>query len=335
LIYLNFEDDQSEVEIAYALIKSAWNKGYATELAKAMVEWGFKHIAVNKLVAVAKEKNLRSRHVLEKAQLNCIGLCIYNKFEVVKYEIYKPASTYDPYCIENIPLFEALYGENLISLGGTPAIKNMLTGLDLELNGLKALDLGFGLGGVAYYLARTYQMQITGIEIYPWMVKHASDNTPAELTHLLEFDTYNADNKIVCENDSFDLIYSKGVLNHVRDKSDLFLQVNALLKDDGLFAITDWIYPYLKSDSTLVYETQETYEKVLTDSGFTNITFRNDSETFLGYTYSFLKNLMDKRNYIEETFNKELFATILKQHQDLAEDIKNKRKIAVRIVARK
>ncbi len=69
---------------------------------------------------------------------------------------------FDPYQPDSVPLFEAIYGKNLISLGGVAAIDNMF--LDLNIRGLKALDLGFGLGGMAFYLAKNHQMRISGIE---------------------------------------------------------------------------------------------------------------------------------------------------------------------------
>jgi phosphoethanolamine N-methyltransferase len=58
---------------------------------------------------------------------------------------------FNPYRADNIPLFEALYGKHLISLGGLSAIDSMFA--DLPLHNKKALDIGFGLGGVAFYLA--------------------------------------------------------------------------------------------------------------------------------------------------------------------------------------
>ena len=70
-------------------------------------------------------------------------------------------SDFDPYQPDSVPLFEAIYGKNLISLGGEASIDSMFS--DLNIKGLKSLDLGFGLGGVAFYLAEKYQMNITCI----------------------------------------------------------------------------------------------------------------------------------------------------------------------------
>src|SRR5580704_9497417 len=131
---------------------------------------------------------------------------------------------FDPYQPNNIPLYEAIYGKNLISLGGLAAIDNMFS--DLNIRGLKALDIGFGIGGVAFYLAEKYKMKVTGIEIHPWMVEYARTHTPVGLLNSLEFHTYNSNGSFPYDHETFDLVYSKGVLNHVADKVGLFKQAN-------------------------------------------------------------------------------------------------------------
>jgi phosphoethanolamine N-methyltransferase len=95
----------------------------------------------------------------------------------------------DPYQPDNVPLYEAIYGKNLISLGGLAAIDNMFS--DLNIRSLKALDIGFGIGGVAFYLAEKYKMKVTGIEIHPWMEEYARTHIPTSLLNSLKFHTYN------------------------------------------------------------------------------------------------------------------------------------------------
>lgn len=92
LIYLAYDDTQPDIEVGYALIKTAWGKGYATELAKALIQWGFKHLPVKRLVAVINPKNNRSRHVLEKANMNYVGIAHYWNSDVALYEIVRPHS---------------------------------------------------------------------------------------------------------------------------------------------------------------------------------------------------------------------------------------------------
>lgn len=244
-------------------------------------------------------------------------------------------SDFNGYQPDHVPLFEAIYGKNLISLGSLAAIDNMFS--DLNIRGLKALDLGFGLGGVAFYLAEKYEINISGIEMCPWMVQYAKSHTPANLTYSLEFDTYDSTGKFPYKPETFDLVYSKGVLNHVADKASLFQQVNSTLKPDGLFVIADWIYPEATTDSSvpLVCETKESYERVLSNTGFSKIDLRDDSKLFLGYAKELLRNLTNNQDLIKQKYGVELFLTIQNQHEELIDKINQCQKIAARIVAQK
>lgn len=242
----------------------------------------------------------------------------------------------DPiYCPENVSLFEAIYGKNLISIGGVAAIDNMFS--DLDIRGLKALDLGFGLGGVAFYLAENYQMAISGVEVHSWMAHYAKKHAPRNLPHELEFDIYNANGELPYKAESFDLVYSKGVLNHVHDKESLFYQVHSVLKPGGLFVIADWIFPHSTTETSgpLVCETKQSYEQALKNTGFDKIEFRNDSDKFLVYIKMLLENLTKRRELIEQGYGKELFTIIWKQHEDLIKLITHNGKSATRIIARK
>lgn len=244
-------------------------------------------------------------------------------------------SEFDAYQEAHVPLFEAIYGENLISLGGTAAIDNMFN--DLNITGLTALDIGFGLGGVAFHLAEKYKMKISGIEVNPWMVQYAEMHAPKAVTHLLTFNTYDAAGNFPYKPESFDLVYSKGVLNHIADKNNLFQQIHAVLKPSGLFVIADWIFPQATTESSapLVCETKESYERVLTHNGFKEITFRNDSELFLDYTRKILSNLVISQEFIEQKYGQEIFSMIWNQHEELIDKITQLQKLAVRIITKK
>jgi 2-polyprenyl-3-methyl-5-hydroxy-6-metoxy-1,4-benzoquinol methylase len=242
---------------------------------------------------------------------------------------------FDPYQPDSIPLFESIYGKNLISLGGLAAIDNMFS--DLNIQGLKALDIGFGIGGVAFYLAEKYKMKVTGIEIHPWMVEYARTHTPTNLLNSLEFHIYNSNGSFPYDPETFDLVYSKGVLNHVADKVSLFKQVNTALNHNGLFVIADWIFPIAATESLapLVCETKESYEQALLNTGFSAISFRDDSQLFLNYVKELLTQLADNQAFIKQKYGEELFLIIQKQHEELIEKIQQHQKIATRIVAKK
>lgn len=243
-----------------------------------------------------------------------------------------PDPIYNP---DNIPLFEALYGKHLISLGGFDAIDNMFSGI--ELRGKKALDIGFGLGGVAFYLAEKYHIEIAGIELHPWMAHYAKTHAPRTIASLLTFEVYNQKKEIPFTAGSFDLVYSKGVLNHVKEKVSLFKQIHNVLKPEGLFVIADWIHPETAKPTTgpLVNETKKTYQATLEKSGFTQITFRDDSTLFLSYVEKLLKNLATHEQTIKKEFGTDIFTTIFHDHQALIDAINRKQKYAIRIVAEK
>jgi ribosomal-protein-alanine N-acetyltransferase len=89
LIYLEMKDDQPDVEIGYILHKQFWGKGYATELARTFLDWGFNNLPVERILASVLPENKNSRHVVEKIGMNYIGnrKCWGNESAV--YEILK------------------------------------------------------------------------------------------------------------------------------------------------------------------------------------------------------------------------------------------------------
>lgn len=89
LIHLEFNENQPEIEVGYILLKEFWKKGYATELAKAFIHYGFHHLKLPKIVAVIRPENEGSRHVLEKSGMHYVGRVICYQTEVAKYEILK------------------------------------------------------------------------------------------------------------------------------------------------------------------------------------------------------------------------------------------------------
>lgn len=238
-----------------------------------------------------------------------------------------------PYTPKNIPLYEALYGKNLISLGGIAAIDNMFS--DIDLRGKHLLDVGFGLGGVAYYLATTRHSFVSGIEIHEWLAAHANDGAPQDIRDRVVFSIYTESNKFPFPDNSFDLVYSKGVFNHIKQKHPIFLEINRVLKSNGQLVIADWLHTVYENDdaSPIIKETSESYHQVLNDTGFTNINIRDDSQTFVNYAEILLQNLFNNAEFIKSNYGDSIFDIINVDHQQLIADINAKRKMAVRITA--
>lgn len=62
-------------------------EGYATELAQALLDHGFKELKLERIVAVMNLANRASRHVVEKLGVAYEGLSQYQGQLVVKYTI--------------------------------------------------------------------------------------------------------------------------------------------------------------------------------------------------------------------------------------------------------
>lgn len=86
------------VEIFYALAADCWGQGYATELARACLRFGFEAFdGLDRLRAVAVPENAASRRVMEKLGMTYDGLFPYSdKFdeELAYYSITRAA--FDP-----------------------------------------------------------------------------------------------------------------------------------------------------------------------------------------------------------------------------------------------
>lgn len=75
-------DDTDEIEVGYRLLPQFWNKGYATEGAKALVDHGFNRLGLTEIVGVVLPTNLASKAVLQKTGLSYVGLKTYYGHEL-------------------------------------------------------------------------------------------------------------------------------------------------------------------------------------------------------------------------------------------------------------
>lgn len=65
-------DEEGNVEFGYSIVPEYRGKGYATEAARAMIEWAFKQPGVRRVTADCLNDNYPSIRVLEKAGMRQI-----------------------------------------------------------------------------------------------------------------------------------------------------------------------------------------------------------------------------------------------------------------------
>jgi ribosomal-protein-alanine N-acetyltransferase len=74
-------------EVVYHFAKAQWGKGFATELARASLSYGFETHRFARIVAIAKPENAASIHVMEKIGMHFEMRTSYYDIEVVQYGI--------------------------------------------------------------------------------------------------------------------------------------------------------------------------------------------------------------------------------------------------------
>jgi len=65
--------EAQEIDLGYRFIKSSWGKGYATEAAKATLQYGHQNLKLEKIIAHANIDNIASQKVLEKIGMEYVG----------------------------------------------------------------------------------------------------------------------------------------------------------------------------------------------------------------------------------------------------------------------
>jgi len=74
-----------EVEVAYELAPRVWGHGYATEAARALIEYGFEELQLRRIVALILPANARSRNVASKCAMTLEGPGRFYGLELVVY----------------------------------------------------------------------------------------------------------------------------------------------------------------------------------------------------------------------------------------------------------
>jgi len=65
-------------DVGYRFIKRYWGKGYATESAKAAIDYGFDQLNLSEIIGIADVNNMGSINVLEKVGLKRLDLFDYH-----------------------------------------------------------------------------------------------------------------------------------------------------------------------------------------------------------------------------------------------------------------
>jgi RimJ/RimL family protein N-acetyltransferase len=81
----------SDVELAYLFDKPYWGAGYAYEAASAVLEWGFTHAGLQRIVAVIAPENVRSIALINRLGMRFEKVVRAYKHDLLRYAKARPA----------------------------------------------------------------------------------------------------------------------------------------------------------------------------------------------------------------------------------------------------
>ena len=101
---------------------------------------------------------------------------------------------------------------------------------------MRMLDVGCGIGGSAFYVARKYGVLVNGIDLSQNMIDIANerrDAMNAGVKHRVQFHVEDATCMKYPAN-FYDIVYSRDTILHIEDKESLFRKFLHCLKPGGL-----------------------------------------------------------------------------------------------------
>ncbi len=218
------------------------------------------------------------------------------------------------YSRSSILRYEKIFGEHYISTGGAETTDHLCRRLGDALRpGVHVLDVGSGIGGAAFHLARTFGARVTGIDLAEEMVAIALERARTlGLTGEVEFILGD-----VLETpfpQRFDIIWSRDALMHIADKPRLFARLYGLLKDGGRIVITD--YARGKTPASPAFEDYITktgyhvvepahYGRLLSDAGFAEVGVTDGTDLFVDILRRESRRLVDHRTDFLSVFTEE------------------------------
>lgn len=138
-----------------------------------------------------------------------------------------------------VTLLEWIWGRDYMAPGGEGNVDKMVRGLDLS--GKRVLDIGCGIGGPAFALARKYGAHVTGIDLEPQLVARATRRAAElRLSRETEFRTVKLGD-LPFPDRSFDLVFTSGALTQTEDKAGIASECLRVLKPGGGLTCYDWL----------------------------------------------------------------------------------------------
>jgi RimJ/RimL family protein N-acetyltransferase len=74
-------EGRNQVEVGYHIRRDLWGNGYATEAARACMEYAFNQLGARRVISMIRPPNVRSRRVAEKNGMICEKTIVWRDYE--------------------------------------------------------------------------------------------------------------------------------------------------------------------------------------------------------------------------------------------------------------
>ena len=134
--------------------------------------------------------------------------------------------------------YEAIFGYNFVSTGGASSTRTILDMVSLK-PGMTVLDIGCGLGGAAFLMAKTFGVTVHGLDLSQNMIGMAEARCrEAGLTEKVHF--YHGNCLTYAYPTTYDLVHSRDAFLYIGEKARLFSVIKEVLNPGGTLLFTDY-----------------------------------------------------------------------------------------------
>uniref|UniRef100_A0A3B1IYG4 phosphoethanolamine N-methyltransferase n=1 Tax=Astyanax mexicanus TaxID=7994 RepID=A0A3B1IYG4_ASTMX len=222
------------------------------------------------------------------------------------------------YTRRGILRYEKMFGSGFVSTGGPSTTKEFVDLLNLS-PGQKVLDVGCGIGGGDFYMAKNFGVEVLGMDLSGNMVEIAMERAVQEKLPSVQFEVSDATKRIFPEG-SFDVVYSRDTILHISDKLELFRKFHSWLRPGGKLLISDYccgekpwtpaFQDYVNQRGYILY-TPQRYGQFLEEAGFTKVRAEDRTAQFIQVIKDELKRAEEIQNEFIQEFSQEDYDAIV------------------------
>jgi len=253
---------------------------------------------------------------------------VTEKNEAQEFQTFQEFLDKSQYSMNGILRYEKIFGPGFVSTGGKETTENFVAKLNLQ-EGEKVLDVGCGIGGGDFYMAKKYAVTVHGIDLSSNMVSIAMERQLKILgqgdrsASRVVFEMSDATERQFRAN-SFHAIYSRDTILHIQDKASLFSSFFSWTKPGGRLLISDYccgqqnrvlwsdaFTDYVKQRGYQLHTVQE-YGKLLEEAGYCDVEAVDVTDYLVERCEEELKRISLIEDEFVQEFSQEDYAYLVK-----------------------